>query len=234
VSLQRRGLAANSQPDRRTSLPIRNRLSVLTTLSIAGAVTFLPFLRAGNGQPIGSLVVFALVVVILSTLAAWGGLRAADAVDLPMPYLRALDSSAERIPSQAWPVTFTIGIVLGAAGLALLRLTSAPALPGSFLARALSVFFAAGPLEIVLHLFLMSVVVRIARGRRWFGIIIAALALVAFHLSDAAGLSTAVVLAGVVANGAIGVALGWIYATYGFEFTMAGHAVAHLITVLAG
>lgn len=87
----------------------------------------------------------------------------------------------------------------------------------------------------VLHLGVMSIVVRAARGRRGVGIIAAALALVGFHLTgDALPQPAAVLAATVVGNGVIGLTLGWIHATYGFEFVMLGHAVAHLITVLGG
>jgi hypothetical protein len=90
-------------------------------------------------------------------------------------------------------------------------------------------------LEIVLHLGVMSIVVWLARGRRWVGIVVAAVALVLFHLTcGALGQPTPIILATIVGNGVIGLVLGWIYASYGFELVVLGHATAHLITVLAG
>jgi len=86
--------------------------------------------------------------------------------------------------------------------------------------------------SVVLHLGAMSTVVWLARGRRAPGIVVAATLLVVFHLAggglDQPGRLIALI---VVANGAIGLVLGWIYAAYGFELVMLGHAVAHVITV---
>jgi len=214
--------------------PIRGRLLAMGTVAALGGVTFLPFLAAGNRQPMAQLTPFAIVVTLVATIAAWPGLRCADATGLPMPLLRRLDgSNAGPIPRSAIGVTLASSLALGLIGLLLLRLIEAPPLPGSIAARALSAIFAAGPLEIVLHLGAMSIVVWLARGRRAPGIVLAAALLVVFHLAggglDQPGRLIALI---VVANGAIGLVLGWIYAVYGFEFVMLGHAVAHLITVL--
>jgi hypothetical protein len=202
-------------------------------LAAVGGVTFLPFLAAGNGQPIARLIPFALVVTLVATLAAWPGLRCADATGLPMPLLRRLDgSSGGPIPRRAIGVTLVSSVGLGLLGLLALHLVDAPPVPGSVAVRALSAIFAAGPLEIVLHLGAMSTVVWLARGRRAPGIVVAATLLVVFHLAggglDQPGRLIALI---VVANGAIGLVLGWIYAAYGFELVMLGHAVAHVITV---
>jgi hypothetical protein len=202
-------------------------------LAAVGGVTFLPFLAAGNGQPIARLIPFALVVTLVATLAAWPGLRCADATGLPMPLLRRLDGpSAGPIPRRAIGVTLVSSVGLGLLGLLALHLVDAPPVPGSVAVRALSAIFAAGPLEIVLHLGAMSTVVWLARGRRAPGIVVAATLLVVFHLAggglDQPGRLIALI---VVANGAIGLVLGWIYAAYGFELVMLGHAVAHVITV---
>ena len=226
----RLSVPANAVP----RLPIRGRLLAMGMLAAIGGVTFLPFLAAGNRQPIAQLIPFAIVVTLVATIAAWPGLRCADATGLPMPLLRRLDgSSAGQIPRSAIGVTLASSIGLGLVGLLLLRLVEAPALPGSIAARALSAIFAAGPLEIVLHLGAMSAVVWLARGRRAPGIVVAAALLVVFHLAGGGlhqpGRLIALI---VVANGAIGLVLGWIYAVYGFEFVMLGHAVAHVITVL--
>ena len=202
-------------------------------LAAIGGVTFLPFLAAGSGQPIARLLPFAIVVTLVATLAAWPGLRCADTTRLPMPLLRRLDgSSGSPIPRTAIGVTLAISIGLGLIGLLALRLVDVPPLAGSVAARALSAIFAAGTLEIVLHLGAMSTVVWLARGRRAPGIVVAAVLLVVFHLSGG-GLDQPrrVIALSVVANGAIGLVLGWIYAAYGFELVMLGHAVAHVITV---
>ncbi len=224
---------ASAAPPLSTRLPIRRRLALLALLSAAGGALFLPF-AAGPGMSAAAQAGFVLAVTVVGTLAAWAGLRCADAVALPMPYLRALDGeTAGRAPRSALAGTLGLGVGLGTVGLAAVRLLHAPSPPVGVAARALSAVFAAGPLEIVLHLFLMSAVVRLARGRRAPGIIAAALALVLFHLAGG-DTPPALVAASMVLNGAIGIALGWIYAAYGFEFVVLGHAVAHLITVVGG
>jgi hypothetical protein len=217
-------------------LSIRGRLITMASLSAIGGVTFLPFLAAGNNQPVASLTPFALVVTLVATLAAWPDLRCADATNLPMPLLRRLDGvSTGTVSRRAVLVTLGYAVGLGFLGLAGLQLVQAPALPGGPAVRALSVLFAAGPLEVVLHLGAMSIVVWLARGRRWPGVLISAALLVGFHLTGG-GLAQPlrIVVISVLGNGAIGLVLGWIYAAYGFECVMLGHAFAHLITVLGG
>jgi hypothetical protein len=217
-------------------LPIRGRLIAMAALAAIGSLTFLPFLAAANHQSIASLTPFPIVITLVATFVAWPGLRSADAVGLPMPLLRRLDGQpALRIPRRALAITLASCAALGLVGLLALRLTDAPALPSGAPARALSAFFAAGPLEIVLHLGIMSIVVWLARGRRTVGIVAAALCLVGFHLTGGALDQPARIVAiTVLGNGVIGLALGWIYAAYGFECVMLGHAVAHLITVVGG
>lgn len=217
-------------------MPIRGRLGFCTALAGLGAVTFLPFLSASAHQRTQDLIGFAIAVTVVATLSSWVGLRCADAVGLPMPLLRRLDGGAVgALRPRASAVTVIAGLVLGGAGVVLLQLSHAPALPGTAIARALSVVFAAGPLELVLHLGVMSVAVRLANGRRWVGIVAGAVVLALFHLSDGASAQPAAVLAAAIAgNATIGAALGWLYAAYGFEYAMLCHAIAHLIVVLAG
>ena len=217
-------------------LPLRRRLLAMIALAAFGGATFLPFLAAGSHQPIADVAPFALVVTLVATIAAWPGLLCADATGLSMPLLRRLDGAPTRSISRlALGVTLATGVVLGLVSVLALRLIDAPSLPGGMTVRALSVFFAAGPLEIVLHLGLMSIVVWLARGRRVPGIVLAAACLVGFHLTGGAlDQPGRVVAAIVVGNGTVGLVLGWIYAAYGFECVMLGHAVAHLITVVGG
>jgi hypothetical protein len=61
--------------------------------------------------------------------------------------------------------------------------------------------------------------------------VLAALALVALHVADGAT-AVPLLIAAIVANGSIGLVLGLIYAAYGFELVMLGHAVTHLLTLL--
>ena len=79
----------------------------------------------------------------------------------------------------------------------------------------------------------MSIVVWLARGRRTIGVSAAAACLVGFHLTGGAlAQPWRIITISVVGNGTIGLALGWIYAAYGFECVVLGHAVAHLIAVV--
>lgn len=214
--------------------PIRGRLIFFGLAGALGALTFLPFLSAGTGLPAEKLIAFPIVVTVAATIAAWVGLRCADSAGLPMPYLRRLDGGAkEAARPSAFLVTLVSCGLLGVMGIVALRTTGAPALPGDVGARALSTFFAAGPLETVIHLFIMSVAVWVSR-RRWVGIASGALALVLFHLGDASSAPPTLVAAMVVGNGLVGVVLGTLYSAYGFEFAMLGHGVAHLITLMLG
>ena len=106
----RLSVPANAVP----RLPIRGQLLAMGMLAAIGGVTFLPFLAAGNRQPIAQLIPFAIVVTLVATIAAWPGLRCADATGLPMPLLRRLDgSSAGQIPRSAIGVTLASSIGLG-------------------------------------------------------------------------------------------------------------------------
>src|SRR5438874_1049893 len=98
-------------------LPIRRRIVVLAAVAAAGGILFLPLLSAGSHQPVASVAGFALVVTIVATLVAWPGLRCADAVGLPMPYLRRLDGAPPaRVPSRALLVSSASGAALGLGG----------------------------------------------------------------------------------------------------------------------
>jgi hypothetical protein len=97
--------------------------------------------------------------------------------------------------------------------------------------RIASTLFAAGNLEIVIHLFVMSLVVWLARGRRWIGILAAAAVFVVFHATGSFGERAPVIVASVLLNGGFGLLLGVFYARYGFEYVMLGHAVGHVLAV---
>src|SRR4051794_5104621 len=97
-------------------LPIRRRMVVLVAIAGAGGLLFLPLLSAGSGQPLTAVAGFSLVATIVTTLAIWPGLRCADALGLPMPYLRRLDGVAASIPRRALAVSAMWGTALGLAG----------------------------------------------------------------------------------------------------------------------
>jgi hypothetical protein len=216
-------------------LPIRRRMIVLAAIAAAGGILFLPLLSAGSHQPVTAVAGFALVVTAVATLVAWPGLRCADTVGLPMPYLRRLDGAAPAIiPPRAFLFSATWGGVLGLAAATGLRSVHAPAFPGGVLARVLSTVCVAGALEMILHLGLMSVVTWLARGRRWLGVLAATVAFVLLQSTGGAlDHPRAVILVSGAGNVATGLVVGWLYLAYGLEFAAVCRALAYLIPVLA-
>lgn len=213
---------------------IRKRFRLLGVLSVAGALLFLPF--AGDAQPGGlSLtqgVVFVLVSSAVSLLALWFGLRLADATGLRMPFLRAWEAG-DRLPApRLRPVVATVvgGLLLAWAAISTQRALGMPTPPSPAWARILSVVFAAVTLEVVLHLFGMSLLMKLTR-RAWVAVLGSGLLLGLFHLTGAGALDRAnLVIAG--ANTIAGVFVGWLYWAFGFEYLILGHAVMHIVTLL--
>jgi hypothetical protein len=177
------------------------------------------------------LSLFVLAVSVVCSASAWFGLRFADATHLPMPYLRRLDLPSAPVgrngvlPAIAFGSLFAIGAIF------VLHSFHQPNLAGPLWSRIASVFFAAGSLEIVVHLLIMSMVVRLARGRTWVGILIAAIFFVTFHAAGLTGQSVALVAASVLLNGIFGLGLGIFYARYGFESVLLCHAIGHILAV---
>lgn len=212
---------------------IRGRFILFSALSVLGAVTFLPsILASSNPQPTATqLALFVLIVSVICIPAAWFGLRLSDAVQLPMPLLRRLDSQSETPRANGTIPSLLCAILVAAGGIFVLRYFHQPNLGGSLLSRAASTLFAAGNLEIVVHLFIMSLVVWLARGRIWVGIWVSALFFLAFHISGSLGQSASLLAASIVVNGVFGLLMGLLYARYGYEYVMLGHAVGHLLAV---
>lgn len=215
---------------------VRGRFILFSALSVLGAVAFLPsVLASSNPQPTAvQLALFVLIVSAMCIPAAWFGLRLSDAVQLPMPLLRRLDSQSETPRSNGTIPALLCAILVAAGGIFVLRYFHQPNLGGSLLSRAASTLFAAGNLEIVVHLFVMSLVVRLARGRIWVGVWVSALLFLAFHISGSLGQSAALLAASIVVNGVFGLLMGFLYAHYGYEYVMLGHAVGHLLAVTLG
>ena len=217
-----------------TKLPIRRRMVVLVAIAAAGGLLFLPLLSAGSRQPVSAVAGFALVATLVATLAIWPGLRCADAVGLPMPYLRLLDGVAAPIPRRALAVSTMWGTALGVAAAVLLRAVHAPSFPGGVLARLLSTVFVAGALEMILHLGIMSIVIWLARGRRSVGVIAATAVFVLLQSTGGAlDHPMAVIAVSTVTNVVTGIVVGLLYLAYGFEFAVVCRALTYLIPVLA-
>ena len=215
---------------------IRRRFLLLTALGFAGGLAFVPSIRAGaNPSPTPQqLAGFVAAVTLVCAFCAWFGLRFADAANLPMPYLRRLDFPAAPRARENFAPAISFGVLFAIAAIAVLRGFHQHNLPGPLWSRIASVLFAAGSLEIVVHLFVMSTVVQIARGRRWAGILVAAVAFTFFHVAGLGGQSITLILASTALNGIFGLGLGILYARYGFESVLLCHAVGHIIAVTLG
>jgi hypothetical protein len=213
--------------------PIRNRFILLSALGAFGAISFVPSIKASAATPapVSQLILFVAVVSAICVVSTWFGLRSADATHLPMPYLRRLDQSAEPIQKGGLVPAVAFACLFAAGAVYLLHAFHQPNLAGPLWSRLASVFFAAGSLEVFIHLLIMSGAVRLARGRVWAGILVAALFFVAFHVAGSSGQSGSLIAASILLNGSFGVALGIFYARYGFEYVLLSHAVAHILAV---
>jgi len=214
-------------------LPRARRFVVLGGLAALGAALFVPFLQAGAPTPLSGAVAgaFVLAATAVSAVATWVGLGWGDRAALPMPLLRALEARTPlEISRSALSRALVSGAVLGLAGLMMLRLLHIPTGGGSLTVRIGSALFAAITLESVLHLAVMSGVVR-ATGRVNLGILVAALVYVGFHLATLGGQPTAVVAVATVGHGLGGLLFGWLYARDGYEYLVLAHLVAHATTV---
>jgi hypothetical protein len=213
---------------------IFRRFIVLSSLGVIGAVAFTPSiiaLSAGSPPTATGLSVFVLTVSAICIPSAWIGLRLADAAHLPMPWLRRLDGQMkEERPTGAVPA-IALGVLFAIGARYLLHHFNLPNLPGSLWSRMASVLFAPGSLEVVVHLLIMSLVVRLTRGKVWMGVVVAAVVFVIFHATGLTGQSIGLVAASILLNGALGLVLGALYARYGFEYLILCHAVSHVLAV---
>lgn len=215
-------------------LPIRGRLLLLSALSLVGALSFLPTLLANNDPPPGAITLteFVLAVTVISSIAAWLGLRAADAAQLRMPLLRRLDGVSDPVPARGGlRSAIASGALIAAAAILILDAFQQPNMGGSLGSRLASTLFAAINLETVIHLFVMSGVVRLAGGRIWLGIVVSTLLFVIAHAAGSFSAATGLLAASVALNGSFGAAVGVLYARYGFEYAVLCHAIGHGLAV---
>jgi hypothetical protein len=148
-----------------------------------------------------------------------------------MPHLRRLDQPSAPVGKNGVLPAIAFGSLFAVGAISVLHYFHQPNLAGPPWSRIASVFFAAGSLEIVVHLLIMGMAVWLARGRTWVGILVATLFFVAFHAAGLAGQSAALVTSSVLLNGIFGLGLGMFYARYGFESVLLCHAVGHLLAV---
>ena len=209
------------------------RFMLLAGLAAFGAGLFVPFLGAGSATPLspGTALVFVVLATAVAAVATWFGLGWADRAGLPMPLLRAFETgTAPPSASRMAVLALGSGVFVGGFGLMVLRLAQVPSAPGSFLVRTASALFAAVTLESVLHLAIMSGVVR-ATGRVGLGIALSTLAYILFHLMTLGGQPMSVVALATLGNGLAGLVFGWLYARHGYEAMVLAHLIAHAIAV---
>jgi hypothetical protein len=215
---------------------IPRRFILLSSLGVFGAISFVPSIIA-SAVPRPAMLqlrLFVLAVSGICIVSSWFGLRLADAAHLPMPYLRRLDLPSIPTGRSGVLPAVAVGCLVAAGAIYVLHSFHLPNLAGPLWSRIASVFFAAGSLELVVHLLIMSAVVRLARGRVWLGILVSAIFFVAFHVQGLQGQSASLIAASALLNGVFGLALGFFYARYGFEYALLSHAVAHILAVSLG
>ena len=211
----------------------QRRFVLLALLAVLGATLFVPFFLAGAPGPVSGSFPLGFVVAasLVAAVATWLGLGWADQAALPMPLLRQYEARAAiQVDRKAVLTAVVAGVVVGVAGIIALRVANVPSSAGSFPVRAASAFFAAITLESVLHLAIMSVVVRATRNVT-LGIAVATVAYIGFHMLTLGGQPATVVLTSIVGNGIAGLVFGWLYAKFGYEYLILAHFVAHVLAV---
>lgn len=207
---------------------MRRAWFVLSGFGFLGLLGLVAMLQYCFGAALSAAAVAQVVLAgtMVTSLVAFFGLRWAAVANLPVPF-------REAVRKGGFAPALGGGLLAAVAAIALLRVAQLPNLPGPLWARAASTLFAMGPLEIFLHLFAMSGLVRLTR-RPWIGIAGAAALYVLFHGGGLGSLSPLLTVAVLVINGGFGIYLGWLYKRHGFEHVMLAHAVAHLLAVLFG
>lgn len=213
--------------------PIVRRWVALAAGSLFGLVAYVPVAQA-NADPApaaGELVVPLAIAFVIAAVAAWLGLRWADATGLPMPWLRRLDGTTEPMPPpRATAISIAGALAGGAAAVITLRAFDLPNLGGSIAVKLASTIFAAVTLEIVIHLACLAGVVRLTRSHG-LGIAASTLVFLIFHAGGALAAPAPILVAVIALNGALGTFFGWLAVRFGFEYAVLAHAVAHAIAV---
>jgi hypothetical protein len=210
--------------------------------------------RPGSGEkklpPTPVLILLSIVQsLVLVGLSTFLGLLAARQVGLEVPILQALIEGRPVMEKnlEMAPAIILLGLVSGILILALEWYYFLPRIPrklakfdagAAFWKRALACFYGGIVEEILLRLFLMSVLVWLiglvwkssdgapALGAFWLANILAAVLFGAGHLpatSQLVKLTPMVVARALLLNGIPGVAFGYLYMTYGLEAAMLSH-----------
>jgi hypothetical protein len=175
-------------------------------------------------------IIFPFATGIATALVSWPGLRIADKTNLPMPVLRAWEQGSN---FHSVGPSLHKGITVAAVGSAALsalivvlaRPAHLPANPGSLFVRLMTIPFGAVVPETVAHLFLMSSLQLLVK-RLWIAILLSSAGFVMLFHPGAIGSPAATILV-YASNAAAATFTGWLYARYGFEFAILGHAIGH-------
>lgn len=219
-------------PDPRAS--IWRRFTLLTLLGAAGGALFVPFIAAGSADtpdlPV-LLASFTIGSAFVTGLAALFGLRWADQVGCPMPWLRAWEAG-ER-PEIDWRTGFQpaiFGAGLGILAACVATLIGVPENPGSLFVRLATVPFAAIVPEVLVHLFVMSGLVLVLK-RGGPAIFLSALVFVVIFHGNPPGDDVVVPVFIVGLNFSLGLLTGWLYWARGFAAAVLAHGAAHFLVL---
>ncbi len=232
----------------------RSRFLFLWLAAVASVVFVLPYVLTLQGAVLESLSVPVPLVLVASVLqsavllavAAFVGLRAADAVGLRTPLTDALltrASVAATFRSLRPLSAVAVGAMAGGVIVILDVIVFQPLVPEFMLAAAtaevprwagfLASFYGGIGEEILTRLFLVSVLAWMLRGRAvWVAIVSAALLFGAGHLPGTAAISPltpALVVRALVLNSIGGIAFGWLYWRRGLEAAMLAHFSADVV-----
>jgi hypothetical protein len=217
------------------------RVLLVSIATAAAAGLFLPFLATASSSLASQMGTFAYEFVgaclALSLVLTWIGFRWADRAGLPSPLLRPWEEGTSievRKLARALFVGLAGGVLYGAVTLLIARASGIPHNPGSFLVRIATTPFGALAPEVVSHLFLMSGLVLLFRGRVWPAVIVSAAVFVAIFHGGSVGEGWFIPLLVLALNFGLGLLLGVVYISVGLEAAVVGHAAAHFMLLAAG
>lgn len=203
-------------------------------VALIGALLFLPFVHAQGQLTVAGGVIFVGITGVIAGIASFFGWRLADVLRIPSPLLRSLDGGDRDDKISLYHmvlVSVAAGAVTGLTVYGMLKLFGISTTnPGDIWVRLATVVWASVFLEIVGHLLVQTVVLRLAK-RPVVAILIAGLVLAfGFHSGGATGgVEQQMILSGL---NFIGLAItGVLYHYKGLESAIIAHAAMHVITL---
>lgn len=242
------------------------RLALLwAILGALGSLAILPYAMALNPLPAGQIPFPLPVLALISTLQSglllfalsWLGLHLGQRIGLDSPFARALVYRLERpaVSKQAVRLTLVSGL-LGGAIIWEMAFLFQPLLPPTpqtleiaFWKRVLASFYGGITEELLLRLFLMTLLVwsfcklglkqqeHPSRSAVWIAIVLAALLFGVAHLPAAAAiwpLTSIVVVRTILLNTLPGLVFGFLYWRWGLEYAMFSHFCMDIVLHVIG